>query len=64
MVTRVIKLGGDEGAIDRQYWRSLSVSERLAFVWPLTLQQLEFAGYRGDQLRLRRSVTSVQRRAR
>jgi len=64
LTTRIIKPGDDQGAIDRAYWESLSVSERLAFVWPLTRQQLEFAGYRGDQFRLRRSVTSIQRRGR
>lgn len=59
-----IRRGDDENAIDHEYWRSVPPMERLAFVWTLTRQQLEFAGFDADQLRLRRSIANIQRRRR
>ena len=43
---------------------SLSTAERMAMVWPLTLECLAWTGADADELRLQRSVCRVKRRGR
>jgi hypothetical protein len=60
---RLIRLGEDDGAFDREFWQAVAPASRLEQVWDLVL---EFQAWRGDgcQPRLQRSVLRLQRRER
>jgi len=58
---RVIALHGDDGAFDRDFWSRIPAAERLALVWDMALDALEWRGERGGQSRLQRSVCRVER---
>jgi hypothetical protein len=61
--SRLIPLHGDDGAFDREFWRSVAPAARLEQAWQMVQ---EFEAWRGDagQPRLQRSVLRLQRRGR
>jgi hypothetical protein len=61
--TRVIRLGEDDGALDRAAWRGSTMEERIAAVWELTLECLSWSDPDAGEPRLQRSVCRVERRA-
>lgn len=62
--SRVIERSADADGFDRETWRAMSGAERVAWAWALTVSQWEMKGVREDQLGVRRTVASVQRRER
>ena len=60
---RLIRLGEDDGAFDREFWQAVAPAKRLEKVWDMVE---EFQAWRGDggQPRLQRSVLRFQRRER
>ena len=62
--TRKIRRNEDRDALDRGYWASLQPIERMAMCWQLFGEWAALKGLDEDQLRLRRSVASIQRRRR
>ena len=58
---RLIPLREDRGQFDREFWRTIPAAERLALVWDMTLEALEWRNPRGDQPRLQRSVCRIER---
>lgn len=60
---RLIGLGEDDGAFDREFWRAVPPARRLEQVWEMVEQ---YQAWRGDarQSRLQRSVLRVERRGR
>jgi hypothetical protein len=61
--SRLIGLHEDDGAFDREFWRQISPAERLAMVWDMVLEYLEWRGQLdGGEPRLQRSVCRVERR--
>jgi hypothetical protein len=61
--TRVIRLGEDDGALDRAAWSGSTMEERIAAVWELTLECLAWSDPDASEPRLQRSVCRVERRA-
>jgi hypothetical protein len=59
--SRVIAMGEDDGAFDRQAWRGTSIQERLEALWDLTLDYLAWTAPNGGEPRLQRSVCVVER---
>ncbi|GAC1533728.1 MAG: hypothetical protein NVS2B17_01800 [Candidatus Velthaea sp.] len=59
--TAKIRLHDDHDAIDRTYWRSVPPDERVLLCWEFFVTQCLQMGIDADQLRLRRSVTRIQR---
>lgn len=62
--SRVIKLGQDDGAMDRYVWQESTIDERIAAVWDITLECLAWSNFGADQPRLQRSVCRIERRGR
>jgi hypothetical protein len=60
----VIGLGDDSDAFDRDYFRSLSPTEKIAMIAPMFAQQWLMKGGNAESLRLRRDVASLRRRRR
>jgi hypothetical protein len=60
--TRVIRLGDDDGALDRAAWLGSTVEERIAAVWDLTLECMAWSDPDVGEPRLQRSVCRVERR--
>lgn len=60
---RLIRLGEDDGAFDREFWGAIPPAKRLELVWEMVE---EFQAWRGDagQSRLQRSVLRFERRGR
>ena len=59
--SRVVTLHHDDGAFDRAFWGRIPASERLALVWEMALEALEWRGDLAGQYRLQRSVSNVER---
>jgi hypothetical protein len=64
MRVRVIGLRDDEEAFDRDYFVSLSPSEKMAMIAPMFAQQWLMKGGDAESLRLRRDVAVLRRRRR
>jgi hypothetical protein len=54
----------DDGSFDREFWGRVPPAERLALVWDMALESLEWRGQSASQSRLQRSVCRVERGAR
>jgi hypothetical protein len=61
-VTRVVRLGEDDGAFDREFWGRVSPGERVEAVWGLALEYMAWRGEDAGEPRLQRSVCRVERR--
>lgn len=60
--TRVVRLGEDDGALDRAAWEGSSMEERIAAVWELTLECMVWSDPDAGEPRLQRSVCRIERR--
>jgi hypothetical protein len=60
--TRLIRLGQDDGALDRAAWAGTTMEERIAAVWELTLECLAWSDPDAGEPRLQRSVCRLERR--
>jgi hypothetical protein len=61
-VSRIVALHADDGAFDRDFWRGIPAAERLALVWDMALEALEWRGDSAGESRLQRSVCRLERR--
>lgn len=65
IVTRVSRFGErPDREFDIQFWQSLSSEERADAGWELVTSYWKMKGKDPDELRLQRSIESVQRRRR
>jgi hypothetical protein len=60
--SRLVALHADDGAFDREFWRSVPPEERLAAVWELVLEDVAWRRPDAPEPRLQRSVCRVERR--
>ena len=61
--SRLVGLHQDDGSFDREFWRQIPPAERMAMVWDMDLEYLEWRGqFDGGEPRLQRSVCCVERR--
>jgi hypothetical protein len=62
--SRVLRASeSDDGAFDREFWARVPLADRLAMVWDLVLEYLEWQGQLpGGEPRLQRSVCRIERR--
>jgi hypothetical protein len=58
---RAVSLHGDDGEFDRELWSRIPPAERLALVWDMALESLEWRGERARYSRLQKSVCRVER---
>ena len=59
---RVVGLHEDDGAFDREFWRTIPPSKRLELVWDMVLEYLEWRGLNAGEPRLQRSVCRIEQR--
>ena len=59
---RVVRLHEDDGAFDRDFWKSVPPDERLAMVWQIVLDELALRDPDAAEPRLQRSVCRVEHR--
>ncbi len=65
MVTRLSKFGErPDREFDIQFWQGLSSEARANAVWEMVVDYWKMKGKSEDELRLQRSVESVQRQGR
>lgn len=65
ITTRLSKLGErPDREFDIEFWQSLSSEARAEAVWEMVVDYWQMKGKTTDELRLQRSVESVQRRGR
>jgi hypothetical protein len=60
-MTRVGTVHGGDGSFDREFWASVPPAERLALVWDMALEAIEWRGQGAGQSRLQRSVCCLER---
>ena len=51
----------DDGAFDRQFWRTIPPEQRLEMVWDMVVEWLAWRGGTDGEPRLQRSVCRVER---
>jgi hypothetical protein len=59
-VTRLVKLHEDDGAFDRDFWRTVSPADRLAMVWQIVLDELALRDPDAAEPRLDKSVSRIK----
>ena len=59
---RLVKLEESDRGFDLEFWDRVGPTGRLAALWGMVLDSRLLQGGHGDQLRLQRSVESIQRR--
>jgi hypothetical protein len=59
--SRLVGLHDDDGSFDRAFWSNVPPEERLALVWDLAVEYMEWRGDPGAQQGLQRSVCRVER---
>ncbi len=65
ITTRLSRVGErPDREFDIQFWQGLSSEQRADAVWELVVDHWQMQGKDPDELRLQRSVESVQRRGR
>jgi hypothetical protein len=60
-MSRVGTVHGDNGSFDREFWARIPPAERMALVWDMALEALEWRGQGGCQSGLQRSVCRLER---
>ena len=61
--SRVVAMHEDDGSFDREFWRQIPPADRMAMVWDMVLEVLEWQGkLDGGEPRLQRSVCRLERR--
>jgi hypothetical protein len=61
-MSRVGTLHGDDGSFDREFWTHVAPAKRLALVWDVALDALEWRGQGAGGSRLQGSVCRLERR--
>jgi hypothetical protein len=60
-MSRVATVHDDDGSFDRQFWARIPAAERLALVWDMALESLEWRRQSAGEHRLQRSVCRLER---
>lgn len=59
---RLVRMGPDEAAFDREFWRSIPPERRVELLWDMVLDALAVKGQPDGEPRLQRSVGQLHRR--
>jgi hypothetical protein len=60
-MSRIGTVHDEDRSFDREFWVRVPPAERLALVWDMALEALEWRGEGGGQSRLQRSVCRLER---
>jgi hypothetical protein len=61
ITTRLVHQGEEEREFDAQFWREMDPNLRVEALWDMVLELRAIKGLEGDEPRLQRSVSRIER---